>query len=407
MSITGLVDQPSRTRAAASPVSRLSGVHLTVATAAELVAIPHWRAAFAEQRKDRRYYEITEQTVEGDFEHRYFLLRDESGEVRAVQPFFLLDQDLLAGLGGRAQSIVGRIRKVMPRFMRLRTLMVGCAAGEGHLDGPDLPQRTAIAEAFAASLRDHARALKAPLVVFKEFPARYRDAMAPLRGAGFTRVPSLPMTQLGIDFADFDDYMQQKLSRMARKDLRRKFKAAAKSDPIEMQVVRDVSDIVDEIYPLYLNVYERSSLHFEKLTKEYLVEIGRRMPDRARFFIWRQNGKIVAFNLCLVQADTIYDEYIGLDYNVALDLHLYHYTFRDVMNWAIAQGYKRFVSNGLNYDPKLHLRQELAPIDLYVRHTSGIANAILRIVLPWLEPTRYDKTLQKFPNYGELWGTDR
>ena len=29
--------------------------------------------------------------------------------------------------------------------------------------------------------------------------------------------------------------------------------------------------------------------------------------------------------------------------------------------------------------------------------------SIARIVLPWLEPTRYDKTLKKFPNYKELY----
>jgi hypothetical protein len=25
------------------------------------------------------------------------------------------------------------------------------------------------------------------------------------------------------------------------------------------------------------------------------------------------------------------------------------------------------------------------------------------MALPWLEPTRYDKTLKKFPNYRDLW----
>lgn len=378
--------------------------NVVVATRAELDKLPRWRQAFADQRKDRRYYEIVERAVEGEFDHRYFVLLDERGEPRAIQPFFLLDQDLLVGLGGRLRGMIEKVRGVWPRFMRLRTLMVGNAAGEGHLDASSEWERAAIAAALGKSLRGHARALKAPIVVLKEFPARYREALSSLRGFGFTRVPSLPMTQLRLDFDDFDDYMQKRLSRGARKDLRRKFKAAANAAPIEMSVVRDIGDIVDEIYPLYLSVYERSSLHFEKLTKDYLVELGRRMADRARFFIWRQNGRIVAFNLCLVHADAIYDEYIGLDYSVALDLHLYHYTFRDVMNWAIAQGYKRFVSNGLNYDPKLHLRQELAPIDLYVRHTSGLANAVLGIALPLLEPTRYDATLKKFPNYGELWG---
>jgi hypothetical protein len=40
-----------------------------------------------------------------------------------------------------------------------------------------------------------------------------------------------------------------------------------------------------------------------------------------------------------------------------------------------------------------------------VKHTSLIINTVLRPVLPLLEPTRYDKTLKKFPNYSELWET--
>jgi hypothetical protein len=72
------------------------------------------------------------------------------------------------------------------------------------------------------------------------------------------------------------------------------------------------------------------------------------------------------------------------------------------MNWGIANGYKRFQSSGLNYDPKLHLRHRLKPVDLYVKHTSSALNLVMRMALPWLEPTRYDETLKKFPNYRDL-----
>jgi len=34
--------------------------------------------------------------------------------------------------------------------------------------------------------------------------------------------------------------------------------------------------------------------------------------------------------------DKIYDECIGLDYSVALGLHLYFYTLRDIISWAPA-----------------------------------------------------------------------
>jgi hypothetical protein len=38
-----------------------------------------------------------------------------------------------------------------------------------------------------------------------------------------------------------------------------------------------------------------------------------------------------------------------------------------------------------------------------VRHTSEVINALMRRVLPLIEPTRFDKTLAKFVNYHELW----
>jgi predicted N-acyltransferase len=144
-------------------------------------------------------------------------------------------------------------------------------------------------------------------------------------------------------------------------------------------------------------------MRFEKLTKDFFRQIGQRMNDKVRFFAWRRGNMLVAFSLCMVQGDSLYAEYVGFDYAVALDLHLYHYVVRDMINWGISKGYKWFRSSGLNYDPKLHMRHRLDPIDLYVRHTSALANAIFRLALPWIVPVRYDATLKLFQNYKELW----
>jgi predicted N-acyltransferase len=164
-----------------------------------------------------------------------------------------------------------------------------------------------------------------------------------------------------------------------------------------------VTAIIDDVYPLYLNVFERSPLQFEKLTKEFLCEIVSRIPDKVRFFIWRQGARIIAFGLCMAQGDDICHEYVGFDYSVAFKLNMYYRVFHDIIEWAIANGYKRFYSGSLNYDPKWHLRQSLYPIDLYVRHASGPINALLRRLLPLLEPTHSDPILPNFHNYRELW----
>jgi len=213
----------------------------------------------------------------------------------------------------------------------------------------------------------------------------------------------MPLTRLELNYSNFDDYLAS-LGKATRKNLRRKFRDAEQSGKIDLEIVTDISPYVDEIYPLYLQVYERSSLRFEKLTKEYLSALGRQMPDKVRFFLWRQSEKVIAFAVYLVQDAGIHSEYIGFDYRVAFDLNLYYLVFRDTMEWGIANGYKWFGSTGLNYDPKFHLRQSLDPVDLYVRHTSGVINAVLHRVLPLIEPTRYDKTLRQFPNYKDLWG---
>jgi hypothetical protein len=392
--------------AAADPaVASISDGSLRVIARHELNRCQRWPRAFAPLRKDHRYYEIVEDTIRQGFDYRYFAIADGTGEVRAVQPFFICDQDLLAGLDDRSAALVERVRSVFPRFMRLRTLMVGCAAGEGHFDEAyDFPAERQ-ARLLAAGIVAQARRLRTPLIVFKEFPARYRTAMQCLLAHGFTRVPSLPMTKLNIDYRSFEDYMTIALNSATRTKLRRKFRATDRAAPIEMSVVRDISPFIDDVHPLYLQVYARSKHHFEKLTKDYFCSLGRLMPDKVRFFLWRQDGRIVAFTLCMTEGDAVYAEYIGLDYAVALDLHLYHYSVRDMIRWAIAHGYKWFRSSGLNYDPKLHLRHVLDPVDLYVRHVSPIANVPLRRVLSLLEPTRYDKTLPKFPNYQDLWGT--
>jgi len=370
----------------------------------ELACCRHWSRAFEHERKDSRYYEIVEDTILQGFEYRYFTLKDASGAVCAVQPFFILDQDLLLGISPKIGGLIKSIRNIWPRFMRLRMLMVGCAAGEGHLDNADVMSLFHQSQLLASAIVTEASKLRVSLIVLKEFPAKYRDPLRCFIRYGFTRVPSLPMTKLNIDYASFADYMNKALNSATRTKLRRKFRAAARSAPIEMSVVDDITPAIEEIYPLYLQVYERSKLHFEKLSKQYFCRLGRTMPDKVRFFIWRQNGAAVAFTLCMIEGDAIYAEYIGLDYSVALDLHLYHYAIRDMITWSIANGYKWFRSSGLNYDPKLHLRHLLDPVDLYVRHISATKNILLKLILPLIEPSRYDKTLQKFPNYKELWG---
>ena len=369
---------------------------------ADLQNCDEWPRAFRNKCKDHRYYEIVEETLDGNFEHHYVVLEDDSGTVRAIEPVFFVRQNLVQGVLGKIRSVVELIRKRFPRFLTMRVLMVGCAAGTGDLGACDENNETWVANALRASLRTYARQNKASLVVLKDFPAKYRATLATFTSSNYARIPSMPMTRLALHpFQDWDDYFCT-LSKATRKDLRRKFRKAERAPKIDMEVVDDITPWVDEIHPLYLAVHERSPLKFETLTKNYFRALGRRMPDRAHFFIWRQNSRIVAFSFCLICDNAMYDECMGLDYSVALDLHLYFYTLRDVITWSLQERLKYYYSNPLNYEPKLHLDCELVPLDLYVMHTNAFLNPIFRRAIKYLGPTRQDPVLRRFPNADQL-----
>jgi hypothetical protein len=252
-----------------------------IALRAEVERLPDWKNAFSRQRKDSRFYEIVEDTLTVGFDYRYFVIRDAQGGTLCIQPFFILDQDLAAGLPMKVRAPVDAVRRLCPRFLQLRTLMVGCAAGEGHLDGCE-SRHGILAPLLASAIVAHARRLGARLILLKEFPAKYRRTLSIFLRHGFIRVPSLPMTRLNIDYPSFDEYMKQALNSATRTKLRRKFRATEKKPPIEMSVVQDVSPIIEEIYPLYLQVYDRSSFHFEKLTKAFFCKLKRFPADLNR-----------------------------------------------------------------------------------------------------------------------------
>lgn len=368
-----------------------------------------WRDAFAGVCKDHRYYEACETTLrQPNFDYRYLTLRDHGGTIRAIQPFFFTDQDLTVGLSATLRAPVAAIRRHFPNFLTMKMLMVGCTAGEGHVAVTGQGDRAGATRALIEALQIHARAKRAAIITFKDFPDAYRQALdAAATPLGFVRMPSFPATILPLDrFKDFEDYLSLRLGKSMRKNLRRKFRppeeSQAATDAITMEMVVDVSPFIDEIHPLYQQVLARSNFRFEELTKEYLCRLGQTMPDRARFFIWRQGGRAVAFSACMVHDGKLYDNYLGLDYRVALDLHLYFLTIRDLITWGIEQQLRWYYSTPLNYDPKLHLRFDLAPLDLYVRHVSNWVNPFFKRIAPLLEPTRYDKLLRRFDNHTDI-----
>ena len=161
--------------------ARRESFSISVVSRADLSGCAPWTSTFTDQRKDYRYYEILDDTVRGDFEYRYFVIVDNNGHVRTIQPFFLVDQDILEGLGAERVHWISPIRRVYPRFLKLRALMVGCSAGEAHLAANETLPVDVIAEILSNGIVKQARSLNAQLIVLKEFPFSLSQSTSLLR----------------------------------------------------------------------------------------------------------------------------------------------------------------------------------------------------------------------------------
>ena len=207
-------------------------------SSAEVRRNPRWLAAFSGERKDRRYYEVCEETIDQEFDYRYLALKDERGEICAIQPYFINDQDVLAEASPELLKFLSPVRHLWPRFMKMRTLMLGCPAGHGHLDARDGISGHRLAQSLASVITGHAKRLRASVIVFKEFTVHDRPVLSCLEDRGFKRVPSMPLTQVKLDFSTFEDYLRNVLSRNMRSKLRRKFRFRAARFPRDARCFR-------------------------------------------------------------------------------------------------------------------------------------------------------------------------
>src|SRR5258707_12895033 len=70
-----------------------------------------WANAWSQHAKGNRFNEVVEQGLSDQFEQRYFVLVNSRREQVSIQTFFVIKQDLTAGLPKTMRSKVTRLRR--------------------------------------------------------------------------------------------------------------------------------------------------------------------------------------------------------------------------------------------------------------------------------------------------------
>lgn len=351
----------------------------------------NWDAVFPDILESYNFFKTMDESLSHQF-NSYYITVYEGPSMILAAPCFIMDYPLDTTIEGPLKTLIHNIRKKIPRLFTLRALICGSPASEGRIGVKGLHYKEAI-ETLAEEMLSISKREKAPLIAFKDFHENYIKYLDPLTGKHFYKVLGYPSVELPITFKTFEEYFSG-LSKATRKDLKRKFRKSEGVD-IVFEVRNEAGEFIDKIYELYLNTLYKSDVHFEILSKSFFKSISDNFPAETKYFLWFLDGRMIAFDLCLVSSDgRLIDEYIGMDYDVAYDYHLYFVTFRDIIRWCIVNNVRVYESGALNYDPKKRLDFRFLPQYIYARLRNNLLNFFFGFLIMMIKPDNFDETIK-------------
>jgi len=355
------------------------------------IPVDDWNKVFPDVLESYAFFNTLDESSLEQFSFYYIMVYDRATPVCAV-PCFIMDYSLDTTVAGPTKRIMNAIEKCMLNIFSIRALFCGNPLGQGRIGISENPDHMHV---LLRRMEQIAKKNKAAIIAFKDFDKTYDNVLGPLQKKGFSKFTNLPWTELDISFKNFEEYLKT-LSGATRYDLRRKFKKVDNHVAIDLEVVDTLEDkALEDLYRLYLDIVAKHDLQFEIMSIDFFRNVSKIMPSHAKYFLWRIDGKLVAFLFCLVSEDVMIDYYAGFDYSVAHTYHLYFIKFRDTLNWCIKHGIKKYEMGATGYEPKKRLGLAFIPLYLYVRIRNRALRPISNLMCQFLKFDNFDPNLKK------------
>jgi predicted N-acyltransferase len=328
------------------------------------------------------YLRAVERSAIPDFELFYISVR-EGDAVVACAPAFVTAYRLETTVSGPLKTAAAAVRRLWPQFLKPKLVSLGSPVSEwaalAVAPTHSSEDRAALVVALVEGLRRRARERGAGLLAIKDAP----DALSFVRMAaeinGFAPMRSLPQAALNLSGITDEAAYLASLSKATRKDLRRKLKRGA---GVRIERVRDLAPLAADIDRLYGATRARADLQFEVLDHRYFQAVLDELQDDAALFVFRVDGAMIAFTLLIERGGVMIDKYYCADDRGAA-FNLYFVSWIHHIDYALAQGVRRFEAGQSLYEPKLRLGCALEPTTLYFRHRNRALNGALKLASRW------------------------
>jgi len=332
-----------------------------------------WQAYFPAPYEGHWWYQVMERCgIQDQFTFLYAVVSDSSGTI-AIAPAFVMNVPMRLVLPPAILPLANLIGHIVPSALYQRTLFIGSpCSDEGHVGMLDGVNRLAVLSSIELAMVSKAKQLHASMRVWKDFPQQYAIDFTSLNAHLF-KVVSFPGTSVELPDATKEGYLAT-LKSSRRNKLKKKLRLAAES-PVDVEVIQQPdSEILNELFNLFWQTYEKGGTKFERLNRKFFDLIA--AETNSHFVILREqsNGKIVAFMLCFALGDQVINKFIGIDYQQPKEWFLYFKLWEAAVDWAAGIGAKSIQSGQTGYAPKIELGNQLVPLTNYCAHLNPVIN---------------------------------
>lgn len=348
-----------------------------------------WNRLFPGELEDHAYLRAVENAGLAGFRYLYFAVRDADRLVAAV-PAFITDYRLDTTMEGVPRRVAAALGKVFPRLVRMPMLSLGSPVTErcrpGFAPESSNRERGAYLAAVLARMETIAGAEHLALLAIKD-AARAEPLWQQVCPAhGLRPLPGLPGAVLDVRWPDLDGYFAA-LGPSTRKDLRRKRRAGA---ALAIEWRSDLAGIADDVQRLYRQTLAHAEFAFEELTPAYFANVLRELAGRAACVTYREDGRLVAFNLVLYDGGRLLDKFLGMDYAAMERYNLYHVSWLENVRFCIAHGIRVYEAGQGLHREKLRLGCTLRQNALWYRHRNPLVDGVFRRFDGWARMDRLD-----------------
>lgn len=177
--------------------------------------------------------------------------------------------------------------------------------------------------------------------------------------------------------------------------LNKKYKARYKRARIKLGAIKSVELELETIelnskrlHKLYLNVSNNAKFNTFLLIENHFYSLKKHLKDNFKVFGYYLNNELVGFYTLLLNNENLETYFLGYDSEHQHNNQLYLNMLYDMAKYGIENGFSNIVYARTAMEIKSSVGAKPKPMVIYLKHTNGLINGLLKQVFRFMNPTQ-------------------